>query len=55
MHCERVVLGGGGIIRITGARCEVRDRQNSNSAMLNVGECLFKIVTGQYTAENGNN
>ena len=39
----------------SGARSEVKGRQNSNSAMLNVGGRLLNIVTDQYTAENGNN
>ncbi len=39
----------------SGARSEVRGRQDSNSAMLNVGGRLLNIVTDQYTAENGNN
>ncbi len=39
----------------SGARSEVKDRLNSNSAMLNDGRCLLNIVTDQYTAENVNN
>ena len=39
----------------SGARSEVKGRQNSNSAMLNVAGRLLNIVTDQYTDENGNN
>ena len=39
----------------SGDRGKVRGRQDSNSAMLNVGRRLLNIVTDQYTPENGNN